>query len=216
MALGVVQHRSIQAAGVSSLSLAFLSPTTLGNLLIYAIQASGALPALSTDNAGNTVENIIAAGLRRLDYVRACKGGACTVTANGSGSEKIHLHIWEISGADMNPLDQSNTKTQSSSNSPSISTASPTIAASELVFGQFQDFPNDDALTAGAGSLASEFTDGQAGNESMLTEVYIVSVVGVQTAGITLGPAQTITMAIATFMAVQDSFTESLAFESQG
>lgn len=219
MSINIVQHRSVLGVGVSSISLAFLSPNAAGNLLIYAIGENGSQPTLTTDSNGNTVDNVfsggIASGKCRLDFVKLCNAGSNTVTAHGGGSDRIHLHIWEISGCISDPLDQSNTKSQTATN-VSISTTSPTVVAEELVFGYFYDFPSNDTLTIGSGFNASEFTAGVAATESMLTEVNIVGTVGIQTASI-VNAVQTISMIIATFkVAPTETIQKTLQYRYDG
>lgn len=204
MAITIVQHKS-SSNSATSISLAFSSNTGAGNLLIYAAAGNaGVALAACTDNNSNTITNgtvlTNGAGATRVDIVASSNAGACTVTASQSTANRMHLHIWEVSGiTTSSPLDQSKTANQTGTNQ-SISTSSATSVANELVMAFFYDQPNDDSLTAGSGYSPSEFTDGGAGNESALSEVKTVSSTGTQTATCTCGSSSNnINQSILTF-----------------
>lgn len=207
----VVQHtHATPCTGTTSCAVAFASNVTSGSSCVYVSSANETATGnmnIATDSNSNTIVlaklNDSASGAVRIDYVKNCNAGATTVTAHcGQAGSRLHLHIYEISGLNTSsPLDQTNNGTQAAT-SQSISTSSPTTTASEIVFGIFYDFPNNDSLTAGSGFSPSEFTDGGSGNETLLTEVKIVSSTGTQTATATCGSGtNTIRQIIATFAA---------------
>lgn len=212
MAISIVQHKSTHGSA-ASVSLAFSSNNAAGNLLVYAAAGNlGTALSACTDNNANTITNGITLsggnGAIRVDFVASSNVGACTVTASQTSANRMHLHIWEVSGiTTSSPLDKTNTG-HGTGTSQSISTTTATSVANELVFGFFYDQPNDDSLTAGSGFSPSEFSDGGSGNESSLSEVEIVSSTGVQTATCTCGASgNDVNRSILTFEAASGSTT---------
>jgi hypothetical protein len=192
----IVQHQSATCAAANTCALAFGSNNASGNLLIYVSAFnSGSTGQLSaaTDSNSNTIANAklndTTQGALRVDCVNSSNSGANTVTAHNSATQRLHIHIWEVSGMNSTActaLDASNTGIQTAT-SQSISTSAGTAHANDLVFGAFYDFTNNSSLTAGSGFNPSNFTDGGAGDESALSESKVVSSTGTQTATATCG-----------------------------
>lgn len=202
--ISVVQHKSSNCSATSC-SLAFASNNGTGNLLVYLCAGNaGVSMSAATDTNTNTISNalnntISSTGAERIDYVASSHSGANTVTCSQTSSNRVHIHIYEISGT-TGTLDSTTNTARGAGTSQSISTSSATTAANEIVFGFFYDQPNNDSLTAGTGFSPSEFQDGGSGNESSLSEVKIVSSTGTQTATATCGSnTNNILRAIATF-----------------
>ena len=106
MAAAHVQHRSAFSTSGLTISLAFSSNNTAGNLLVYVVGSSSVTGNnRCTDNNSNTIANAVNTGSgaasNSIDYAANCKSGPNTVSYDGtgtSGNPQTHLHIWEISG----------------------------------------------------------------------------------------------------------------------
>lgn len=135
-----VQSRSVGGSG-SSLSLAYLSNTTAGNLLVAGIGTgnSGVITiSVCTDTQGNTWIETIERGSNgtraAIQYVENCPGGANTVTANFSGGTTInYLTIAEYSGMKTSSVVDASAGAQGASATPSVNLT--TIASNTLIVG---------------------------------------------------------------------------------
>jgi hypothetical protein len=193
----IVQHKSGDSGSfVASFSLAFTSNVTAGNMLIYFSAATGGNSVITaaTDNNSNTILNALdfnpttPSAEIRVEYVKVSNSGSTTVTAHSTTTDRLALHIWEVSGLNATtPLDLTETGGPTTSTSQSLTTSGTTAVANELVFAGFYDRDNNASFSAGSGYSPSEFSDGGANHNSGLTEVKIVSSTGTQTATATCG-----------------------------
>lgn len=137
----VTGQKAIADTGVvfgTTISVAFPSNVTAGNLICAQSgndTSSGHLTSSYSDTLSNTYATVVVSANnttagQRIDasYAKNIAGGACTVTANFSGSTLWrHIHVSEYSGLDTTaPLDQSSggtgTGTSGSSGSKTTTT----------------------------------------------------------------------------------------------
>lgn len=144
MAIAHVQSATNRTgSNVSSLSKAFASNVTLGNLIVVcAGTRSNALPSGGcSDSLGNTYSQAVVSSNSQGSYTRyaaiyyavVTAAGACTVTVTPSADGQIVMSISEFSGcAGSSPLDVTNSGTGNSA-APSSGSVSPN--GSDLLVG---------------------------------------------------------------------------------
>lgn len=205
----VVQHANATTATTgssTSLSRAFPSANTAGNLLVVAVSTySGETISPPTDSVNNTYALAVGASrsgnaVAAIYYAANCKGGANTVTAHISAADNVHLHIYEISGmATSAPVDVTGSNISNTATSLTVSTSGSTTSANDYVFAYFADNATPKTFTAGAGYGDTE--QSESSGDAGFSEDKIVSSTGTQTATATESGADPITALIATFKA---------------
>jgi hypothetical protein len=198
----VVQHISTFCAGATSCPLAFSSSNSPGDTLIYVTGDAGSAILAPTDNNSNTIANALTfsgSAAERVDFVSLANSGSNIVTAHGSTSANLHIHLWEIFGLAGKVQDASGTTTQTGSTALTVSTSGPTVVANELVLGFFVDAFNSFTYTAGSGFSPTESTVNNINTDSAFSEVKIVSLVGTQTATATLSISDNMDNLVVTF-----------------
>jgi hypothetical protein len=150
-----VQSRMTGGASVNSISLAFSSSVTAGNLIVVAISAynfsTNGDTFTVTDSLSNTYHQIGVtyhtawdqANLLAVFYAYNISGGACTVTVNPSGTDAAYVRfaIHEFTGirTSPDPFDQTN-RGQANSGTAVNSGNITTTSASELIFGAMNTY----------------------------------------------------------------------------
>ena len=203
--IGLVQSNAAQGSAVSSVSVAFSTNNTAGNLIIAFVRMSTTSQTVTlADSAGNTYTQAVAQSQTsdgsqvRLFYAKNIVGAANTVTATFSASNNHPwLAIYEYRGlSTTSPLDQT-ASAQNFSSAPSSGATGTTTGANELIFGGF-GFPASYSGTQAAGSgftLAQNDTStSPAANESKL-----VTATGSYTATFSLGSSANWSAVVATF-----------------
>ncbi|MDQ6705700.1 MAG: S8 family serine peptidase [Acidobacteriota bacterium] len=157
--ISLIQSNAAQGSGVTSLSTAFLSGNTAGNLVIAFVRMSSASQTVQiADSAGNVYTDAVSQAQTtdghqvHIFYAKNVSGGANTVTASFSATNNHPwIAIYEYSGLSAtNPLDQT-AHAQGSGASPSTGPAGATTSANELVF-TGAGFPYSYGGTAASGS----------------------------------------------------------------
>src|SRR5882724_9610897 len=99
---GIVQQKSVVGSGVASVSVAFDNPVVKGNLIVAAIHTQSQNVAVSDgSNTYFIALNALPATTNLFTFFSAKAGanGSLTLTATlGSGTDIIHLHIFEVAG----------------------------------------------------------------------------------------------------------------------
>lgn len=202
-----VQSAAGFASGVSSISQAFSTVNTQGNMIIAFVRMSTTSETVSvTDSAGNSYIDAVAqaqaadGSQTHIFYARNIKAGANTVTATFSSTNNHPwLAIYEFSGLNTSaPLDQV-ASAQGSSAAPSSGLTSNTTSANELVFaGLGLPASSSVTVTGGAGFTLLQQDTG-ANTSRAAEEDEIVKAVG-QYAGIfTLSGSVNWSVVLATF-----------------
>ena len=193
-AVAVVQDAGTTGSGSTTLAKAFASNVTKNNLMVVGVSSYAgnafASPAI-TDTLGSTwslavAENPGTTGtpsLASLYYAVVPSTGADTVTVHMTGTNNLHLHIYEISGlVTSSVLDQIGSNFQSGVTAATVSTSGATTTANEFVFAYFGRDNGSGTWTAGTGygnALASPNTG--SGTDAF-SEDKIISATGTQTA----------------------------------
>lgn len=192
MAIIVVQKQKV--TGSSTVSVAYASNTTAGNLLV-AVGASDANATISITGGGTWTQAVnqkdgftAAQAQAAIWYMANCPGGAVTVTLTSSGDS--HLHIYEISSiVTTSPLDATGAAEDTSgSTSQSISTSGSVAQASEYVIAGFFSWNQGSQTFTASGGYTTEQTTQNAGGDSLgsLDQIF-TNASGVQTASCTFG-----------------------------
>ena len=212
-AAAVVQDASATGSGSSTLAAKFNSNVTKNNLLVagvssYAGNAFANPPV--TDTLGSTwslavTKNPGTAGtpsLTAIYYAVAPAGGADTVTVHMTGTNNLHLHIYEVSGLlTSSALDQTGSNYQSGTTVATVSTAAATTSANEFVFAYFGRDNGSGAWAAGSGYGNTIASPNTSASTDAFSEAAVISAKGVQTATATSSAADGLTSVIATFAA---------------
>lgn len=203
---GIVQQKSAVATG-TSVSATFDNPVG-GNLIIAALFTSSQQASSVTDTGAGQPYQIALDQLPQFGYLfemffyKIPNGGSynsLTVTANLSGSDTAHLHIFEVAGGyDSTEQSGANYNGTNSLNG-TVSTGGATTHADSFVLAMFSDsFGSGVTWTPGAGFTAGPTT---AGGHVVFSEGKEVTSAGVQTATASQNFASAIASGIATFYA---------------
>src|SRR4029077_18303796 len=142
--IGLVQQNAVQGVGVGSVSVAFPTTNTAGNLILAFVRMSTSSQTVTlSDTAGNAYVEAVAqvqttdGSQVHLFYAKNISGAATTVTVTATFSS-THNHPWlaiyEYKGLNTtNPLDQT-AHAQGSNTAPNSGAAPTTTSANELVF----------------------------------------------------------------------------------
>src|SRR4029077_2578095 len=193
-AMTVVQDAANTGRGSTTLVKAFASNVTKNNLMIVAVSSYAgnafASPAI-TDTLNSTwslavTKNPGTAGtpaLASIYYAVVPSTGADTITVHMTGTNNLHMHIYEVSGlVTSSVLDKIGSNFQSGATAATVSTSAATAAANEFVFAYFARDNGSGTWTAGTGygnMLASP--NASAGTDAF-SEDKIISTTGIQTA----------------------------------
>src|SRR5207302_2277969 len=209
MAAAHVQHRSAFSTSGLTISLAFSSNNTAGNLLVYVVGSSSVTGNnRCTDNNSNTIDNAVNTGSgaasNSIDYAANCKSGPNTVSYDGtgtSGNPQTHLHIWEISGCVTTSV-LGDTGTVSNNPTGSVSTSGTSTQVGDAVIGSFHDGNSPPTLTGDAGySPIVDTAVASPAFKEQLSEFKAATSSGTQTATCTGNGTQVLEQGIATFIA---------------
>jgi methionine-rich copper-binding protein CopC len=207
--ISLVQSGAGEGSSVASVSKAFASPNTAGNLLIVFVRMSTTTQTVTvSDTAGNSYSQAVSQVQSsdghqiHLFYAANIQGGANSVSAAFSGTNSHPwLAIYEYSGLSAtNPLDKT-AAAQGSSNAPSSGATAATSSANELVFSGV-GLPSSTSITVTAGSayvLAQQ--DAKSGGSRAATEGAMVSTAGAYTGNFTLSAGTTWSAVVASFSA---------------
>jgi Abnormal spindle-like microcephaly-assoc'd, ASPM-SPD-2-Hydin len=212
-AVTVVQDAIATGRGSTTLAAAFGSNVTQNNLMVVGVSSSSgntfASPPI-TDTLGSSwllavAENPGATGTPsqcNIYYAVVPSTGANTVTVHATGTNNLHLHIYEISGlVTSSVLDQSGSNFQSTTTTATVSTAGPTTAANEYVFAYVGRNNGTGTWTAGTGYGDARSSPNTTSATDAFSEDKIVSATGTQTATATSSATDALTSVIATFKA---------------
>jgi hypothetical protein len=203
--IGLVQANAARWAGVGSLSVAFPTTNSSGNLIIAFVRMSTTSQTVTlSDSAGNTyvqavsqVQNADGSQIR-LFYARNILGRANTVKATfSSANNHPWLAIYEYKGLNTNnPLDRT-AHTQGRSTAPSSGATPTTTSANELIFSGF-GFP---ANYSGSQTAGSGYTliQNDKGGSAAANESRLVTATGSYAAAFNLGSSVNWCAVIATF-----------------
>jgi hypothetical protein len=218
-AITVVQDTSATGGGSTTLSAGFGSKVTQNNLMVvgvssYAGNTFGS-PAI-TDTLGSNwflavAQNPGTTGTPsqcNIYYAVVPSTGANTVTVHATGTNNLHLHIYEISGlVTSSVLDQTGSSFQSSATAGTVSTSGPTTMANEYVFSYTGRDNGAGTWTQGAGYGHMLSSPNIGSGADAVSEDKIISATGTQTATATSSAADALTSVIATFRAVGGGIT---------
>jgi len=212
-AVTVVQDAGATGSGSSTLAAKFPGNVTKNNLMVVGVSSYAgnafASPAI-TDTLGSAWSLAVSrnpgtAGtpsLAGIYYAIVPSTGADTVTVHMTGTNNLHLHIYEISGLlTSSVLDQIGSNFQSSGTAATVSTSAASIAANEFVFAYFGRDNGSGTWTAGAGFGNTLATPNTGAGTDAFSEDKIISSTGIQTATASSSVPDSITSLIATFQA---------------
>lgn len=208
-AITLVQATSGQASGVPSISQAFPSANTSGNLIIALVRMSSTSQTVGvTDSAGNlytdAVVQVQASDTHQVHifYAKNILGGANTVKASFSSTNNHPwLAIFEYSGlSTTSPLDQTSSA-QGSGTAVSTGTTAQTRASGELLFsGMGLPSTSTVSITAGSGYVVEQ-SDRTSPGSRAATEQGVVSSLGAFSATYSLSGSANWSAVLATFSA---------------
>src|SRR4029077_7994180 len=204
--IGLVQENAVEGLGVGSVSVAFPTTNTAGNLILAFVRMSTtSQTGTLSDTANNTyveavaqVQNTDGSQVHLFYAINILGAAANTVTATFSSSNNHPwLAIYEFNGLSItNPLDQT-ASAQGNGTAPSSGATPTTTSANELVFAAM-GVPSSYSGTQTAGSgysfLEQDTASSPAANESML-----VTSTGSYTAVFTLSANTDWSAIVATF-----------------
>jgi hypothetical protein len=157
--IGLVQANAIQGSSPKSVSVAFPTSNTAGNLIIAFVRMSSTGQSVTvTDSVGNAYTDAVAQ-VQTMDghevhifYAKNIRAGANTVTTKFSANKnRPWLAIYEYRGLSItNPLDQT-AHAQGSSTTPDSGATATTVSANELLFAA-TGLPSNYTGTVTAGS----------------------------------------------------------------
>ena len=209
----VVQDTSTTGGGSTTLTATFGSNVTQKNLLVVGVSSSSAntfaTPPI-TDTRGSVWTLAIArnpgtAGTpaqTNIYYAVIPSTGPDTVTVHMTGTNSLHLHIYEVSGVvTSSALDTTGSNFQSSATAGTVSTTSPTTSANEYVFALFARQNGSGTWATGAGYGDTQSSPNSGSGTDATSEDKIVTTTGTQTATATASATDAITSVIATFVA---------------
>jgi hypothetical protein len=204
--IGLIQQNAVQGTSVGSLSVAFPTGNTAGNLILAFVRMSTTTQTVTLkDSAGNTYVEAVAqvqssdGSQVHLFYAKSILGVANTVTATFSASNNHPwLAIYEYKGLNAaNPLDQT-AHAQGNSTSPNSGPTATTTSANELIFaamGLPARYSGTQTVGSGYALLQNDTSTSPASNESML-----VTSTGAYAATFKLSTADNWSAIVATFM----------------
>jgi subtilisin family serine protease len=204
--IGLIQQNAVQGTSVGSLSVAFPTGNTAGNLILAFVRMSTTTQTVTLkDSAGNTYVEAVAqvqssdGSQVHLFYAKSILGVANTVTATFSASNNHPwLAIYEYKGLNAaNPLDQT-AHAQGNSTSPNSGPTATTTSANELIFaamGLPARYSGTQTVGSGYNLLQNDTSTSPASNESML-----VTSTGAYAATFKLSTADNWSAIVATFM----------------
>jgi len=205
--LGLVQKASAQGSGVSSLSVAFSSRNSGGNLIVAFVRMSSTGQTVTvSDSLGNRYIDAVHQGQdadghqTHIFYAANSLAGPNTVTASFSSTNNHPwLAIFEYSGViTANPLDVTASAQGLSAIANSGSTAQ-THAANELIFAGL-GLPSSSSVGVNAGSgFGMEQQDTIAGGSRAAAEDQLVGAIGSFSGNFSLGSSTYWSAVVATF-----------------
>jgi hypothetical protein len=177
--IGLIQENAVQGSAVGSVSVAFPTANTTGDLILAFVRMSTSTQTVAlTDTAGNAyVEAVAQAQIAdgsqvHLFYAKSIPGVANTITATFSSTNNHPwLAIYEYKGlSTTSPLDQT-AHAQGSSTAPNSGPTATTASASELVFaamGLPASYTGTQTIGSGYSLLQNDTSTSPASNESIL------------------------------------------------
>jgi hypothetical protein len=212
-AVKVVQDSSAMGSGSATLAAAFGGNVTQNNLMVVGVSSYAgntfASPAIS-DTLGSiwslaVAQNPGTAGTpaqSNIYYAVVPSTGLDTVTVHMTGTNSLHLHIYEISGlVTSSVLDQIGSNFQPSDTAATVSTSGPTTMANEFLFAYFARDNGSGTWTASSGYGNTLSSPNSGSGTDAFSEVKIISAAGTQTATATSSATDGFTSVIATFVA---------------
>ncbi len=204
--IGLVQENAIQGSGVGSVSVAFPTANTAGNLILAFVRMSSSTQTVTlSDSAGNTYIQAVAqvqnsdGSQVHLFYAKNTLGASAnTVTATFSSTNNHPwLGIYEYKGLNTtNPLDQV-ASAQGSGSTPNSGATPTTTSGNELVFGAMglaASYSGTQTVGSGFSFLEQDTASSPAASESML-----VTSTGSYTVTFTLSGSPNWSAIVATF-----------------
>jgi hypothetical protein len=167
VAIAHIQSTGNFASGTTSVSKAFVSNNTAGNLLVAAVVCYAINTPTISDTRGNTwtqaisfSDNSLMGLVVRIFYAANCSAGANTVTGSWTTANGGEIHLSEFSGAaTTSPLD----KTASGSGVGSAGTATTTSVTTtqngELVWGWCGFTGGGQAIGSGFSAVSTQDGD---------------------------------------------------------
>ncbi len=209
----VVQDTGTTGSGSGTLAAKFASNVTKNNLMVVGVSSFAgnafATPAI-TDTLGSTwtlaiAENPGTTGtpaLASLYYAIVPSTGADTITVHMTGTNNLHLHIYEVSGIVTSAmLDKTGFNFQTSGTAATVSTSAATTSMNEFVFAYFGRDNGSGTWTGGSGYSNTLATPNSGAGTDAFSEDKIITAAGVQTATATSSASDALTSLIATFVA---------------
>jgi hypothetical protein len=212
-AVTVVQDVSTTGSGSTTLAAAFDSNVAQNNLLVVGVGSYAgnafASPAI-TDTLGSIWSLAVAQNpgttgtpaQSNIYYAVVPSTGPDTVTVHMTGTNSLHLHIYEISGlVTSSVLDQIGSNFQSSDTAATVSTSGPTSMANEFLLAYFARDNGSGTWTASSdyGNTLSS-PNSESGTDAF-SEDKIISAAGTQTATAASSATDGFTSVMATFVA---------------
>ena len=205
--ISLVQSNAIEGTAVGSVTAAFTSNNTAGDLIVAFVRMSSTSQTVSvTDDAGNVYADAVTQGQStdghqiHIWYARNIKAGANSVTATFSSTNNHpFLAIYEYAGLSTTaPLDKT-AAAQGSSSAVSVGPTATTASANELIF-VGAGFPNAWVGTVTSGSSYT-LQQQDTGTSRATTETSVVSSPGSYTGSFSLSASANWSAVIATFSA---------------
>jgi DNA-binding beta-propeller fold protein YncE len=205
--ISLVQSNAVEASSVSSISAAFPSANTAGNLIVAFVRMSTATQSVSvSDTAGNVYTDSVSQAQTvdghqiHIFYAKGIGGGSNTVTATFSGANNHPwLAVYEYSGlSTTNPLDQT-ASAEGNSTTPSSGATAVTTSGNELIFAGAGLVANFTGTAGAGGGFAVQQQDN--GTSRAINEVASVSSIGSFSATFNVNPTTNWSAVIATFRA---------------
>jgi hypothetical protein len=185
-AILTVQHNSGTTESGTSVTVAYNSNVTSGNLLLVAESSyDGVSLEAPTDTLGNSFVQLVAKGtsgdsVAAIYAATANASGADTVTCGVNASNNIHCHIYEVQGVTA-IVDQTGNSSVTGT-SLSVPTSAATTNAVDYVLAFFSDNGGSN-YTPGSGWVDTEQSNNYVyGGDSAFSEDEVVTATGVQTA----------------------------------
>ncbi len=203
--IALVQSNAVEGSGVGSLSIAFPSSNSAGNLIVAFVRMSTTAQTVQvTDSLGNVYTEAVSQAQTtdghqiHLFYARNVAGGANTVAASFSGTNNHPwMSVFEYRGLSTTaPLDRVN-KSQGSGTAVTTGATPTTSAANELIF-VGAGFANDYAGTVSPGAGYS-LQQQDSGTSRAVSESELVSSKSSYTGKFSLNAGTNWSAVIATF-----------------
>lgn len=209
----MVQDAATTGSGSATLTAKFPGNVTKNNLLVVGASSYAgngfASPAI-TDTLGSTWTLAVAKNpgvtgtpaQANIYYAIAPSTGADTITVHMTGTNSLHLHVYEVSGLlTSSVLDQIGSNYQTSATAATVSTAAATTAANEYIFNFVARDNGSGTWTAGSGYSNGLGTPNTGSSTDAFSEGKVVVATGTQTGTATSSAADALTSVIATFKA---------------